>query len=57
VYIAARGEMTGVYPYWFVDVATIGYANALRNSAGLAVVFGLASLLFVAVKRGSGRPE
>lgn len=57
VYIAARGEMTGVYPYWFVDVATIGYANALRNSAGLAVVFGLASLMFVAVKRGAGGRE
>jgi hypothetical protein len=51
VYIAARGEISGVYPYPFFDVSTIGYGQAALNAAGIAVVFILAGMGLIAAKR------
>jgi hypothetical protein len=46
IYVFIRGELVGAYPYPFIDVASIGYGAALRNAAGIAVVFvALASIL------------
>ena len=53
VYVFARGEMAGVYPYPFFDVAEIGYSAALRNAAGLSVAFIVVGFGFVALKRSS----
>ena len=39
VYVFARGELLGAYPYHFIDVASIGYPQALLNSLGLFVAF------------------
>ena len=55
VYLIARGEMTGLYPYFFIDVPRIGYPQALLNAAGLSAVFIAAGLLLIAVK-GTVRP-
>ncbi|MBM4239219.1 MAG: hypothetical protein FJ154_06750 [Gammaproteobacteria bacterium] len=51
VYIAARGEISGVYPYPFFDVPTIGYGQAALNAAGIATVFVLAGVGLIAAKR------
>jgi len=51
VYILFRGEVTGLYPYFFIDVGRIGYPQALLNAGGLSVVFVIVSGLFVASKR------
>jgi len=51
VYIAARGEISGVYPYPFFDVPTIGYGQAAINATGIAAVFILAGIGLIAAKR------
>lgn len=51
VYVFARGELVHSYPYPFVDVATIGYGPALRNSAGIAVVFVALAAILVGLNR------
>lgn len=51
VYIAARGEISGLYPYPFFNVASIGYTQALINAAGISVLFVAAGLGFIALKR------
>lgn len=38
VYIAIRGELLGKYPYFFLDVSTLGYPQALLNGVGLFLV-------------------
>lgn len=38
VYIAIRGELIGKYPYFFLDVSTLGYPQALLNGVGLFLV-------------------
>ena len=39
VYVFARGELLGSYPYYFIDVARIGYRQAMFNSLGLLLAF------------------
>ncbi len=39
VYALLRGAWLQSYPYPFIDVSTLGYPQALLNSAGLLVVF------------------
>jgi hypothetical protein len=51
VYILARGAVSGLYPYPFVDVKVLGYAGVLARSAGFLVVFLGMGLLVVAVGR------
>lgn len=50
VFVFARGEVFGSYPYEFIDVLTIGYPDALRNSAGLVAAYALIAGLFVGAK-------
>ena len=57
VYAFARGEMIGEYPYPFIDVASIGYGAALRNSVGVAVVFLALAAVLVGVNRFAGVPR
>jgi hypothetical protein len=57
VYVFARGEMAGVYPYPFFDVLKIGYGAALRNAAGLSVAFIIVGFGFVALKRSAPRRD
>lgn len=51
VYLIVRGEATGLYPYFFVDVPRIGYAGALSNAAVISGVFALSAAVLVALKR------
>lgn len=54
VYVFIRGELVGAYPYPFIDVAAIGYGAALRNAAGIAVVFVALAAILVGVNRLMG---
>ena len=49
VYTLIRGALTGLYPYPFVDVTTLGYPQVLINSFFLCVAFLLLSLGFVGI--------
>lgn len=51
IYVFIRGELIGAYPYPFIDVAAIGYPAALRNAAGIAVVFVALAATLVGLNR------
>jgi hypothetical protein len=51
LYSLARGAAEGWYPYFFIEVPRLGYAQVLLNIAGLGFGFALAGLLLVAVGR------
>ena len=53
VYVLARGEIAGVYPYPFFDVTKLGYSDVLRNAVGLSGVFVATGLTMLALKRSS----
>ncbi len=38
VYTFVHGAVTGWYPYPFLDVTTIGFADSVRNSAGVLAI-------------------
>jgi hypothetical protein len=51
-YTLARGAVSGLYPYPFVDVSTLGYGGVLTRAAALMLVFLGMGLLIVAIARG-----
>lgn len=51
VYVVIRGELTGLYPYPFLDVSELGYPTVLGTYAVLAGAFLVLGWLFVAVGR------
>jgi len=51
LYTLLRGTLTGVYPYPFVDVAELGYGQALLNSGVVCLVFLVLSFIFIAIGR------
>jgi hypothetical protein len=51
VYVLARGAVSGLYPYTFVDVSALGYGGVLARSAALMMVFLGMGLLIVAIAR------
>lgn len=51
VYVILRGEVTGLYPYPFVDVAELGYPTTIVNALGFLLLFVVVSLAYVAVNR------
>lgn len=51
IYSLIRGSITGLYPYPFINVATLGYPAALTNAALLTIVFWMMSLVFVGINR------
>jgi hypothetical protein len=57
IYAFVRGEIIGEYPYPFIDVASIGYGAALRNSVAVAVVFLALAAVLVGVNRIVGVPR
>ena len=54
VYVLARGAVSGLYPYPFVDVNVLGYGGVLVRAAGFLLVFLGMGLLVVAVGRWTG---
>ena len=57
LYVLARGAVTGLYPYPFVDVKVLGYAGVLARAAALMAVFLGMGLLLVAVGRWMRVPK
>jgi hypothetical protein len=51
VYILARGAVSGLYPYPFVDVNVLGYGGVLARAALFLLVFLGTGLLVVALAR------
>lgn len=51
VVVLIRGAFSGFYPYPFIDVKQIGMQQALINAVGVAAIFILLSLLFIAISR------
>jgi hypothetical protein len=50
VYVFARGEVVGLYPYEFIDVLKIGYPAALRNSVALMAAYSMVVGLYAGLK-------
>lgn len=50
-YTLLRGHLLGVYPYPFIDVEKLGYAQAFINACGVLAGFVLAALIIVGVDR------
>ena len=55
IYTAIRGEITGYYPYPFIDVTQLGYSRVLINSVGLVVAFLGFSLFLIAIGKYMSR--
>jgi hypothetical protein len=54
LYIAwtlSHGALTGWYPYYFVNVSQLGYAQSFLNIAGLVLAFLALDFLLVAIDR------
>jgi hypothetical protein len=51
VYTLARGAVSGLYPYPFIDVNALGYGGVLARAAGLMLVFLGMGLLIVTIAR------
>ena len=54
VYVFLRGPIVGSYPYFFIDVTTLGFTRALLNAGGVAVLF--LFVLVVMVLANNRRP-
>lgn len=57
LYIFLRGSFSGFYPYPFLHVGQIGFTNALINAAGIAIVFIVMSMLFIALGKWMSKKE
>ncbi len=54
-YTLVRGSVSHWYPYYFIDVATIGWSRALSHAFGLLLAFLGLGLLFIAIGRWTAR--
>ena len=54
-YILLRGHLLGVYPYPFIDVEKLGYAQTFVNAFGILAGFVLVALIVVGIDRWRGR--
>ncbi|MFN3723390.1 MAG: Pr6Pr family membrane protein [Paracoccaceae bacterium] len=54
VYALARGVMTGLWPYPFLNVARIGWGGVALNSVGMMIAFVVAGAVLIALKRRLG---
>lgn len=50
LYLIIRGELTGLYPYFFFDVSQIGYTEALRNAAGITLASSVTIFFMMTLK-------
>jgi hypothetical protein len=58
IYSMVRGELFGVYPYPFIDVAMIGYVAVACNAAFLAAAFLALGIILTALDRAlAGRRQ
>lgn len=52
-YALARGELTGLYPYPFLDAGTLGTTRAAVNAACVAILFFITSLIAIGFDRSA----
>ncbi|CAG8866781.1 hypothetical protein PS627_02101 [Pseudomonas fluorescens] len=52
-----RGHVIGVYPYPFIDVAELGYAQSMLNALGVLAGFWIIGLLLLGLDRWQGRRQ
>lgn len=57
IYTIIRGEISGYYPYPFIDVSKIGYTEALVNAGWIFVAFFGLSLLLVAIGKFTNKNQ
>lgn len=57
IYSLIRGAITGLYPYYFVDVKLLGYPKALLNTLLMLIGFWIVGLVVVVIDRFLGRPR
>lgn len=57
IYITIRGELIGEYPYFFLDVTTLGYPKALLNGLVLFLVVAAIGFLVRAAVHYSARRQ
>ncbi len=57
IYILVRGSLSGFYPYPFISTDHLGLNKVLVNSAGIAVVFIIMSLVLVGIGKSLSRPS
>ena len=55
IYILLRGALTGLYPYPFIDVRTLGYNNVFINIALLVIAFLFTGLFFIGIGKLSSK--
>ncbi len=55
IYTAIHGEITGYYPYPFIDVGKLGYSKVIVNAGGLMVAFLGLSLFLIAIGKFMSR--
>jgi hypothetical protein len=51
IYVLLRGQMTGLYPYPFIDAGMLGYTKVLVNVSGLFAVTAATMALSIAIDR------
>ncbi len=51
VYALARGSVTGLYPYPFIDAGVLGWTKTLTNAAAVALLFFLFSSIAIGFDR------
>jgi hypothetical protein len=54
-YVLVRGALTGLYPYYFIDAANLGYPKVMLNAAGMFGAFLAVGALVRAVAVLGGR--
>jgi hypothetical protein len=54
-FVLVRGALTGFYPYFFINPATLGYPEVAINAFALLAVFYAVSFGFVLADRALGR--
>ena len=51
IYVLVRGQLTGLYPYPFIDVGALGFQRVIVNALGLYAVTAVMMALFIAIDR------
>lgn len=57
IYIFVRGELTGLYPYYFIDVSVLGYFPAILNAVAIGFGFVLVATLLIAIIKLKNKSE
>jgi len=51
IYVLARGSITGLYPYPFLEAGTLGYNKVLLNCGLICLLFLLLSVVLIAIAK------